>query len=115
MRLGTLFLSMMVNLLAVPGRQVDDVSSFLEKLNLEEYIPTFLREEINLDLVGKLTEESLRQMRVRSIGKRLRVLRAAKELETFNQAKTEPPEINVPETPETIEYVDFWEINFTYN
>ena len=42
-------------------------------------------------------------MGVRSMGQRIRVLRAARELETFNQAQTEPPENNVPETPEYVE------------
>ena len=40
------------------------------------------------------------------MGQRIRVLRAARELETFNQAQTEPPENNVPETHETNEYVE---------
>ena len=80
-----------------------DVSGFLEKLNLEEYLPIFLREGITLDLIAELTEAELRQIGVRKLGERLRFLRLARKLEAFNQAEFEIIKDDVTETTKTEE------------
>ena len=53
---------------------------FLERLNLGIYIENFEREELDLSMVRRMTEEQLQRIGILRMGQRLNILQAAAEL-----------------------------------
>ena len=57
-----------------------DVARFLEGLGLSEYLQAFLENEIGYDLLSTLTDADLRELGVKALGHRKRILQAAAQL-----------------------------------
>jgi len=65
---------------------VTDLARFLEDLGLSEYRQSFLENEIGYDLLSSLTDADLRELGVKALGHRKRILQAAARLPDHGEA-----------------------------
>jgi hypothetical protein len=59
---------------------MSDVSDWLEKLGLRQYADMFTENDIEWSVLPELTHELLREIGVKSVGHRMSILRAIKNL-----------------------------------
>src|SRR5438270_7436376 len=70
-----------------------DVAEWLRRLGLEQYVPPFRANDIDEEVIRRLTGEDLRELGVTSIGHRRRLLDA---IAALGSAEAPPPPIPVP-------------------
>ena len=63
-----------------PPANYQPVMKLLNDLHLEEYVDLFQREETSVEVLPSVTEEQFRQMGVRTLGQRIRIVNAARQL-----------------------------------
>ena len=63
-----------------PPADFEPVLKLLNDIHLEEYVDLFQREEISVEVLPSVTEEQFRQMGVRTLGQRIRIVNAARQL-----------------------------------
>src|SRR5271155_6252916 len=68
-----------------------DVTAWLQHLGLERYVPAFLDNEIDWEVLPKLTSEDLREIGVAAIGHRRKLLDAIAALGTEVPTTAMPP------------------------
>src|SRR5271155_1499236 len=68
-----------------------DVTAWLQHLGLERYVPVFLDNEIDWEVLPKLTSEDLREIGVAAIGHRRKLLDAIAALGTEVPTPAMPP------------------------
>jgi class 3 adenylate cyclase len=73
-----------------------DVAEWLRRLGLEQYAPAFRANDIDEDVLRRLTGEDLRELGVTSIGHRRRMLDAIAALGTAEPLPTRRPHPNPP-------------------
>src|SRR5438093_13075609 len=69
-----------------------DIAAWLQGLGLERYVPAFRDNEIDWEVLPKLTSEDLKEIGVVAIGHRRRLLDAIAAL-------AEAPSVAIPPTP----------------
>jgi hypothetical protein len=73
-----------------------DVAEWLRGLGLEQYVPAFRANDIDEEVLRRLTGEDLRELGVASIGHRRRLLDAIAALGTAEALPTPRPHPNPP-------------------
>jgi hypothetical protein len=73
-----------------------DVTEWLRGLGLEQYVPAFRANDIDEEVLRRLTGEDLRELGVTSIGHRRRLLDAIAALGTAEALPTPRPHPNPP-------------------
>jgi hypothetical protein len=59
---------------------IKNISVWLKSINLEKYDSEFLGNDVTMDILSELTDADLKEMGIKSLGARKRILKAAKEL-----------------------------------
>ena len=75
-----------------------DIAEWLRGLGLDQYLPAFRANDIDGEVLGRLTAEDLRELGVASIGHRRRLLDAITALGPA-EARAEPPLGPLPDPP----------------
>jgi uncharacterized protein YjbI with pentapeptide repeats len=60
--------------------RAENISEWLKSIGLEIYEAEFLKSEVTIDILSELTDSDLKEMGVKTVGARKRILKAAKEL-----------------------------------
>ena len=68
-----------------------EISEWLEKLGMSEYAQSFAENDIDLAVLGDLTDQDLKELGVTSLGHRRKILRASAELGNAPAAAAVPP------------------------
>ena len=74
-----------------------DITAWLTSLGLPQYAPAFVDNDVDAEILGELTADDLREMGVKSIGHRRRLLKAAQAVADSEPA--DPPAGAEPQPP----------------